>query len=162
VTHIIHNGWAVNFNASLSFFEPNVKTLRNLTDLALLSPLKSVPKLIFLSTIGVTARKYHDHMSVDLYAQSFGDLDRSTTVHEAEIPPLTVAGSGYPESKWVGEKLCAIAAERTALRPTCIRIGQLCGTKTGAWNAWEWLPSLIRSSVYLKCLPSWDIVSGTV
>lgn len=73
-----------------------------------------------------------------------------------------MVGSGYAESKWVAEKLCSIAAERTALRPICVRVGQICGSDTGAWNPSEWLPSLIRSSVHcLRYLPSRDLVSST-
>ncbi|EKM49937.1 uncharacterized protein PHACADRAFT_213717 [Phanerochaete carnosa HHB-10118-sp] len=138
VTHIIHNAWTVNFNLALSFFEPNIKTLRNLMDLALSSPMEAPPKLIFESTVGVLAH-------------------RSADIRETAIEPQPVVGAGYPESKWVAERLCAIAAEHTALRPVCIRVGQLCGLATGAWNPSEWLPSLIRSSVFLKCLPALDI-----
>ncbi|GJE91046.1 acetyl-CoA synthetase-like protein [Phanerochaete sordida] len=139
VTHIIHNAWTVNFNLALSFFEPNIKTLRNLMDLALSSPHDTPPKLLFESTVGVLA-----HRSID--------------IREASIAPEHIAHSaGYSESKWIGEQLCKVASERTPLHSICVRVGQLCGSASGAWNACEWLPSLIRSSVFLKCLPEWDL-----
>lgn len=140
VTHIIHNAWTVNFNLGLPSFEPNIKTLRNLVDLALSSPRESPPKFLFESTVGVLAR-----------------IDRATDIHEAAVSPDPVAGAGYPESKWVGERICELAAAHTPLRPVCVRVGQLCGNAAGAWNPAEWLPSLIRSSVFLKCLPEWGL-----
>ena len=49
-------GWTVNFNMSLSTFEPNLQTLKHLIDLALLSPRPSPPRLVFVSSVGVLAR----------------------------------------------------------------------------------------------------------
>lgn len=73
LTHVIHNGkpklsswksfdsdlligWTVNFNLSLSSFESNIQTLKNLMDLALQSPRESPPRLLFVSSVGVLAR----------------------------------------------------------------------------------------------------------
>jgi len=80
-------------------------------------------------------------------------------VKEIPIGPEVAAGSGYSESKWVSEKLLEVAAAETPLKPTITRVGQICGGANGFWNDKEWLPSLIRSSVYLKCLPSGEQVS---
>jgi len=78
---------------------------------------------------------------------------------ESPIEPKVAAGSGYSEAKWVSEKIFEIAAGETSLKPTIVRIGQICGGPNGFWNDKEWLPSLIRSSVYMKCLPSIEEVS---
>ncbi len=67
--------------------------------------------------------------------------------------PEVAAGMGYSESKWVAEKILEIASRNTTLRPITVRVGQLSGGLNGAWNVKEWLPSMIRSSVSLGCLP---------
>ena len=73
-----------------------------------------------------------------------------------EIP----VGPGYAESKWIAERILDAAAERTALRPVVVRLGQVCGEGNGTWNEKEWFPSLIKSALTLRCLPSLDGVSG--
>jgi thioester reductase-like protein len=70
---------------------------------------------------------------------------------ESPIGPEVAIGSGYSESKWVSEKLLEVAAAETSLKPTTIRVGQICSGPNGFWNDKEWLPSLIRSGVYLGC-----------
>ena len=62
-------------------------------------------------------------------------------------------GSGYPESKWVGERILTLAAEQTNLAPVIVRIGQLSGGRNGGWNPNEWVPSVVRSGQLLGCLP---------
>lgn len=47
----------MNFNLSLSSFEPNIRSLRTLIDIALASPLPSPPRLIFISSVGVLRRE---------------------------------------------------------------------------------------------------------
>lgn len=79
---------------------------------------------------------------------------------EVPIGPEVAAGSGYSESKWVSERLLEIAAAETLLEPTIIRVGQICGSHNGFWNAKEWLPSLVQSSIHLGCLPSSQQVSN--
>lgn len=73
-----------------------------------------------------------------------------------EIP----VGPGYAESKWIAERILDAAAERTELRPVVVRLGQVCGEGNGTWNEKEWFPSLIKSALTLRCLPSLDGVSG--
>jgi hypothetical protein len=59
----------------------------------------------------------------------------------------------------VAERILDAAAERTALRPVVVRLGQVCGDGNGTWNKDEWFPSLIKSALTLHCLPSLDGVS---
>ncbi|KAF7795914.1 hypothetical protein EIP86_007081 [Pleurotus ostreatoroseus] len=139
ISLIIHNAWPVNFNMSLSSFEPSVQGVRSLIDLALSSPHASPPKLLFISSIGVLRH-----------------LDHSKPALEEAVDLSVAVGTGYSESKLVSEKLLAVAAEQTALRTAVIRLGQITGTSAGAWKSAEWLPSLVKSSVYLGCLPELD------
>ncbi|RYP66269.1 hypothetical protein DL771_007921 [Monosporascus sp. 5C6A] len=43
-----------------------------------------------------------------------------------------------------------------------IRVGQICGplSGTGAWNEWEWFPSLVLSSKYLGAVP--ESIGGNI
>ena len=76
--------------------------------------------------------------------------------------PESALGSGYGESKWVSEQILKNAAEATSLHTISVRVGQLTGATSGAWKVTEWFPSLVCSSVYLKCLPDVDKVRHAV
>lgn len=69
-------------------------------------------------------------------------------------------GTGYSESKWVCEQLLALASQKTALPSISVRAGQIAGSGNGAWNVHEWVPSLIKSSIHLGCLPALPSVSS--
>jgi thioester reductase-like protein len=48
-----------------------------------------------------------------------------------------------------GKPLCAVA----------VRLGQVTGTSgNGAWNTAEYIPILLKSSIYMGCLPEMDAV----
>ena len=76
-----------------------------------------------------------------------------------DYPPDIALGNGYPESKWVTEQLFRRAAERTGLRTTSVRVGQVSGDeRAGGWSTSEWVPALVRVSQRLGRLPSRDEV----
>ena len=77
---------------------------------------------------------------------------KETSISDATVP----AGSGYAESKWIAERILDAASELTPLRPTIVRLGQICGDGKGVWNQTEWFPSMVKSSETLKCLPDLD------
>lgn len=45
--------WKVDFNLSIHSFQPDIKGARNLVDLAISSPYKTAPSILFVSSIGV-------------------------------------------------------------------------------------------------------------
>ncbi|KAH7886572.1 acetyl-CoA synthetase-like protein [Phlebopus sp. FC_14] len=137
ITHIIHIAWPVDFDLTLTSFEPAIVGLRNLVDLALSSPNQAPSQFVFASSIGVLSNWQSE------------PLVREEFVTDAAV----AAGQGYTESKWVSEGILGVASERTALRPVVVRIGQLCGTPSGAWNASDWFPLLIKSGIALAALP---------
>ncbi|KIP01948.1 hypothetical protein PHLGIDRAFT_319891 [Phlebiopsis gigantea 11061_1 CR5-6] len=139
VTHIIHNAWPVNFNLSLRSFEPSVRGVRHLIDLALGSPHPVPPQIVFVSSIGV-----------------FRDIDVSKPVVERPLDAKVAAGSGYSESKWVSESILSIATKEAGVPTVSTRVGQMTGAVSGAWNAQEWFPSLLKSSIHLGCVPTLD------
>ena len=87
------------------------------------------------------------------------DIDRSRPIHEGPVEPAVAVGAGYGESKWVAERLLEVASKQTPTPTVSVRIGQLSGSEgNGAWNYTDWFPSLVKSSLYLKCMPSTDKV----
>ncbi|THH31711.1 hypothetical protein EUX98_g2485 [Antrodiella citrinella] len=139
ITHIIHNAYRVNFNLALASFESNVKAARSLIDLALSSPHRSPPRLLFVSSIGVLG----SHTGRD-----------DGPVLEGPVEPLNAVSSGYTQSKWVIERLLSLAETESALRPIVVRLGQVTGGATGAWNRAEWFPAMVKSSSYIGCFPT--------
>jgi len=157
ITHIIHNGedrlpycisslslnslvgYRVNFNLSLTSFEPNVRTVRYMIDLALSSPFTDPPRLEFVSSVGVLSHHKRDG-----------------PIKEASVDPSCAIGNGYTQSKWVNEQLLSIAAKDTPLKTVSVRVGQVTGGVSGAWNRAEWFPTLVMSGQYLSCLPTLD------
>lgn len=82
------------------------------------------------------------------------DIRSATPIRETALDdPSTALGQGYSESKWIAETMLQEAAKHTVLRPIVIRVGQISGSLNGAWNTSDWVPSLIKSSLTLGCLP---------
>ncbi|KAI0660272.1 hypothetical protein C8Q70DRAFT_1105691 [Cubamyces menziesii] len=144
VTHIMHNAWRVDFNMSLPSFDADLQNACNLIKLALASPFKTPPSLIFVSSIVV-----------------FGNYRGVCPAPEAPLDdPATVSGtSGYAEAKWITERMLHTAAQTTSLHTVVVRLGQVCGDRTGYWNEREWVPALVKSGHFHGCLPR---VTGSV
>lgn len=137
---ILHVQWAVNFNLSLSTFEPHVQGVKNLIALAVEAPLNAT--LVFASSIAAT--------------QNWTMLNPGLPVPEDVVHDAAVAaGSGYGESKWVSENLLEMAAQKSRITTRIIRLGQLAGAinTPSVWNTDEWFPSLVLSSLRLGVMP---------
>jgi nucleoside-diphosphate-sugar epimerase len=89
VTIIIHNAWRLDFNLSLSSFEPNVRGTRHLLDLALTSPHAAHVRMLFTSSIAVT--------------QSWPRGEPFP--EEPQDDARWCVGNGYGEGKYVGEQV---------------------------------------------------------
>ncbi|KAI0795715.1 acetyl-CoA synthetase-like protein [Abortiporus biennis] len=144
VTHIIHNAWPVDFNLSLSSFEEAMQGVRGLVDFVLSSPYTDMPRILFVSSIGVFRNPAMPGLAKEEYI----------------LDPRVPAGPGYGESKWISERILAIASEKTGMKTTSVRIGQLAGDKNGHWNEKEWFPSLVKSGYFTRCLP--DVPGGMI
>ncbi|KAI1409738.1 acetyl-CoA synthetase-like protein [Hypoxylon sp. FL1857] len=131
---IIHNSWPVNFNISLSTFEPHIRGVRHFVDFSA-KAAKQVP-IIFISSIGTVSHW-------------------DGPVPEAQITDLSVAGFNYGRSKMVSSLILDEAARVSGIPAASVRVGQIAGSRfeKGLWNKQEWLPSIIASSVYLGILP---------
>ncbi|KAF7347157.1 Acetyl-CoA synthetase-like protein [Mycena venus] len=105
-TVIVHNAWTLDFNKSLSSFEPHVKGTRNLIDLARQSPNESGVRFLFTSSIG----------------SALGwDRNLGPFPEELQLNADVAIGSGYGESKYVSERILAASG----LDATSFRIGQV-------------------------------------
>ncbi|KAF9567997.1 acetyl-CoA synthetase-like protein [Agrocybe pediades] len=138
VTLVIHNAWALNFNWQLATFESvHIAGLRNIVDFALTSPRSTPPRVAFTSSIA----------SAGAYT--------SGPVPETPIDdPSICLTQGYARSKFVGERILAIAAEKTGLKTLSFRIGQISGdNKHGIWNATDHVPVLFRGCQELGTIP---------
>lgn len=132
---IIHNAWPVNFNISVSSFEPYIRGVRHLVNFS--AAASKQVRIIFLSSIGTT-----------------GNWKSQDPVPERQLTDLSLAQMGYGLSKLAGS-LILDAAETSGVPSASIRVGQIAGPRgvKGKWNPQEFLPSLIASSVYLGVLP---------
>ncbi|KAF4573440.1 putative PKS/NRPS-like protein biosynthetic cluster [Pleurotus pulmonarius] len=139
-TLIIHNAWQVDFNMTLSSFEPLIVGTRNAIDFALAARRGAGAHLTFVSSISVLRGCPPQHPA------------QETINCEA----LQAVGTGYSESKWVAEQLIRRASEVAGLSSTVIRVGQLSGDSlTGAWNPKEWVPAIVGMSQLIGKLVSW-------
>lgn len=84
------------------------------------------------------------------------DYTDAAPPREQLLDAAVAVGQGYSESKWVAEQLVQVAAERTAIHTAIVRIGQLSGGSSGAWNSSEWFPAMISASTVLGSLPAGD------
>lgn len=135
---IIHVAWPVNFNISLSSFEPHIAGLHNLLQFSLAVHRHEPARLLFCSSISTAFR-----------------TKTPASIPEAPIEDFSQASrTGYGQSKLVGEQIVRNAA-RIGANTDVLRIGQVVGDQqNGIWNDTEFIPSIIRSALALRTLPS--------
>jgi hypothetical protein len=90
VTVIIHNAWRLDFNLALASFTPNVRSTRNLVDLALTAVHARHIRFLFTSSIAVTAS---------------WPKDRGPVPEQPLASPMFAVGNGYGEGKYVAEQV---------------------------------------------------------
>ena len=136
VTRIIHCAWPVDFNLSLQSFLPQLQGLRALIDFA--ASLEHPKSIFFISSIA-----------------SVGNWSTPEPVPETPLWDFSLPlGTGYAESKFLAEHLLLRSASIVDI--SICRVGQIAGpalSDKGVWKKGEWLPSLIKSSQYLRLLP---------
>ncbi|KAH7318805.1 male sterility protein-domain-containing protein [Rhizoctonia solani] len=129
---------AINFKLSLKDFEPNIRSARNLLNLAFNSTAPTgLPRFAFTSYITAAGFAYPERC-----------------LSEVSLAPEDAAtGIGYGQNKLVTEKLLE-SARRAGLQTCIFRIGQLTGdTESGSWSTADLVPSLLASSISIGYLP---------
>ncbi|KAM0262799.1 hypothetical protein ACHAQJ_001593 [Trichoderma viride] len=134
---VIHNAWPVNFNISVSSFEPYIFGVRQLVDFSN-KAAKRVP-IIYISSISTV-----------------GAWTLPEPIPERRLDDLTLPVMGYGQSKFAASSILDAAVEQSGILAAVIRVGQIAGPRTrkGVWNPQEFIPSLIASSAHLGVLPS--------
>jgi thioester reductase-like protein len=140
ITHIVHNAWPVDFNLSLSSFEPQLAGCLHLLKMATKMP--NLQDLAFISSVGVasdwTKRQSHD-------------------VPESKIEDLSVAGDmGYSQSKLLAELIFAHGCDNLSVPVSICRVGQIAGpvlSSEGMWSSREWFPSIMFTCKRLGKIP---------
>ena len=140
---IIHNAWKVNFHHHLESFEKeHISGVRHFIDWSL------------------TGKK-HAHI---FYVSSISSVASWTTLNpgkgpvpEAPMSDYSIPQTfGYGESKHVSERILQIAAERSGVSASILRVGQVAGPSTmngGIWNVHEYLPALVQTSKAIGRIP---------
>ncbi|KAJ4363937.1 hypothetical protein N0V83_009390 [Neocucurbitaria cava] len=140
-THIIHNAWPMTATRPLKAFEPQLRVMRNLLDLARDMATSTVPRKVgfqFVSSIGVTGFSASPH------------------VVEQPMPMAAVMPSGYNEGKWVCERMLTetLRQHPRLFRAMVVRPGQISGsTSSGVWNPVEHFPFIVKSAQALQAFP---------
>ncbi|KAL2827959.1 hypothetical protein BDW59DRAFT_143589 [Aspergillus cavernicola] len=144
-THIVHNAWPMSLRRPIHTFVPQFQALRNLLDLA--REMASVPRsgsrigFQFVSSISVVGSAPQQR------------------VLEQRVPLSTTLPLGYPEAKWVCERMIDETLHRYPehFRPMVVRPGQITGSNSRAfWTTQEHMPFLIKSSQSLGAFPDLD------
>ncbi|GJJ13590.1 putative secondary metabolism biosyntheticenzyme [Clathrus columnatus] len=152
VTHIIHSAWELRFNVDLEYFEPmHIAGVRNLIDLALSSPHRRCPRLVFLSSLAA-AIEYRGPSDVPVIGKTIGQI----LVPERPIDDfsMVIQDQGYGQSKYVCERMI-VNAIQFGLRATVCRVGQLCGMSTnGQWSKHEYSTILLRAILTMRICPN--------
>ncbi|KAL9583819.1 MAG: hypothetical protein Q9212_002492, partial [Teloschistes hypoglaucus] len=148
VTHIFHGAWPMDFKMKVSSFEPQIKAVRDLIELARLAHCKrpSVKaRLVLASSIAV----------LGCYSKvtSSGPVVPEVTLNDPSVAlPL-----GYAQAKWCCEKMIENAQECIAEEIECmiVRIGQISGSQTmGYWSPKEHFPALVKACQDVKAVPN--------
>ncbi|PWN34527.1 acetyl-CoA synthetase-like protein, partial [Meira miltonrushii] len=138
---IIHCAWIVNFSLQVSSFEGScIAPLANL--LTLFGNCQYPDRFIFCSSLASVLAGPSPHKE-----------ELSTDVASA-------GSTGYGQSKWIAEEVCASAANSARSHSSnkaqviVARVGQLCGdSQNGIWNETEAWPLLVRTANEVGCLP---------
>ena len=124
----LDNQWPVNFNWSLSSFEPHIAGVRNLVDFTAQSQHNA--SIFFVSSIATVENNVSNK-----------------PVPEAPVTDLSCASMGYGSSKLAAELVLQAAGEQSKIVSSVCRVGQIAGpigSERGQWNPKEWLPTVKR------------------
>ncbi|KAJ5694125.1 hypothetical protein N7536_004537 [Penicillium majusculum] len=141
VDTIIHNAWKVDFNHSVDSFEDtHIQGVRRFIDFSLSS--RSNAHLHFISSIS-TVGAWTPEMGASIPEVPMEDI-------------AVVLPQGYGESKYIAERICLEASQRSHVPTSVYRVGQIAGPTTtrGQWNPQEWLPTIIATSKAMGKIPN--------
>ncbi|KAK6217945.1 hypothetical protein LQW54_003000 [Pestalotiopsis sp. IQ-011] len=135
----IHAAWTVNFSLRLGSFEDHIQGLHHMIRYA----VSIGSNYVFVSSTASVTGSSEQRI-----------LERITS-NPSDAAPL-----GYSRSKWVAEQICSAANQHCEDKAggqhpqvSVVRVGQLCGNATGAWNASEAYPLMLSTAKITGRLP---------
>ena len=138
---IIHNGALVNF--IYSYHEHKTTNVAGTQEVLRLAAQEKVKAVHFVSTLSVFHTGQHDDGTV------FGE--------DADLDETGVPFGGYAQSKWVGEKLVLLAAER-GLPVAIYRPGLVSGdSRSGEWNTADMMSTMALACMALGAVPDLEV-----
>jgi len=141
-THILHNAWPVDFISGVDKLQIHIYGVRSIINLSIASQRRA--RMMFISSLASAGFWYKLRPETEL-------------TEEVQLDWGAPLNFGYPESKYVAERMLHLASTSIMGCPSIdiIRVGQIAGPvgKAGRWNKAEWLPSLLVSSRTLGVLP---------
>ncbi|RMZ76239.1 hypothetical protein DV738_g5040, partial [Chaetothyriales sp. CBS 135597] len=146
VTHILHNGWPVDFLRQFQSFQSQFDTLGELIQLArqIHSTRSWVrPTLQFVSSISTIGRYGEKHDCIMVPEIALSDVSCTN-------------GIGYAAAKLACENILEeIAVSHSKeIDARYVRVGQMSGARSsGYWKASEHFPALVKSSQLVGALP---------
>ncbi|TGJ84467.1 hypothetical protein E0Z10_g4327 [Xylaria hypoxylon] len=146
VTHIIHNAWLMHSKWPVKRFEPQLRIMANMINLA-----RDVSARHGLGT-PVTFEFISSIATVGHHPLRTGQ----PIVPEVRVPIESVLPTGYGEAKYVCERLLDATLHRypERFRAAAVRLGQIAGSSVdGYWNHTEHVAFLIKSSQTLGAMP---------
>ena len=149
---ILYCPWKIDFNYPLSSFEPQIRAITRVAHLT--ASGARAARIFFVSSIS----------SISNHDLKLGKW-RTEEVYRDGAFALPM---GYAQSKQVAERILAYVSSRAGIPVSVLRIGQIAGAvnitlkenlgdtteRLQLWNENEWVPTLIRTSKNLGCLPS--------
>lgn len=137
---IYHNGAAVNWIYSFNRLKAvNVQGTREVLRLVCRGPVKNLHYISSFSIFPLT-----------------GNPQGKIVYEEDSLDHNGILYGGYIQTKWAAEKMVSLAKAR-GIPVTIYRPGIISGhSQTGAWNASDFMPRLIKSWVELGSAPDLD------
>ncbi|KAI1111370.1 hypothetical protein F5Y14DRAFT_425768 [Nemania sp. NC0429] len=161
VTHILHLAWPMDFQRRLESFQPQIRLLKTLVELAqyayVTRQAAEPVRLLFSSSIAVV--RYYAGSGDQESEGRFGSIVPESPMKD----PLVSVPMGYAEAKWVCETyLDHIAKRLSGVEPVVVRVGQLSGPEgtSGVWKTDEHLPILVQASQKIGAFPELEGVAS--
>lgn len=147
-THIVHNAWPMSVTRPITGYEPQLQAMRNLLDLA--------------RDAAIARRQKQQNVRVAFqFVSSIGVVGCAgeARVLERRVPLEAALPRGYPEAKWVCERMLDETMHKypNLFRPHVVRAGQIAGSSSsGYWNPVEHFAFVVKSAQAVKAWPDLD------
>ena len=149
VTHIVHNAWLMHSKWPVRRFEPQLRIMANMLELAAYIATRQDTQgpvsFTFVSSIATVG--YHPVVT----------RPGNPIVPETRVPITSVLPTGYGEAKYICERMLDATLHRypAHFRATAVRLGQIAGSEiNGHWNSAEHISFLVKSSQSIGALPA--------